>query len=177
MRLIPTTRATVIWRIVVVAVLLFLLLFSLETFRECWACRCTLGNGLWYSLRQYRLYHEGHYPQDIGSVAAACYGDRVETNANVLLILPSCPGARTHLSLATTNGSLRSDYIYINWEPYFGTNAVPTDYPVFYDRHLANHWWLGVNVCTTSREFWDFRAHWLRDFSSRHPEYHLLIPD
>jgi len=56
-------------------------------------------------------------------------------------------------------------------------NFVLRPYPLVYDRHMANHWGLGINVLTTSRIFWDFRARWLRDFAKKHPAYELPLPD
>jgi hypothetical protein len=154
-----------------------LLIVSLMLMSEFFTCRSKLRNVFLNNLMEYRIYHGGHNPPNIVSVAAAFPGFIEETNADVLLGRLSCPSSRTRLSLTSTTKSLRSDFIYMNWEPYFGTNAVPEDYPLFYDGRLANHFGMGVNVLTTSRLFWDFRAHWLRDFAAKHPEYHVPIPE
>jgi hypothetical protein len=84
-----------------------------------------------------------------------------------------CPGA------GRRGGAMpnQEDYVYINWEPFFGTNNVPNNYPLLYDRRLSNHKGLGINVVTPSACFWDYGARWVKGFAVNHPEYNLEIPN
>ena len=148
-----------------------------KTILDATRCRNNLRNNLSNGIQLYRLAHEGLYPSDINSVASAFPGlERSKTNTDILMGRLTCPGNESRL-FRTTNDSVIGDYIYINWGPHFGTNAIPMDYPLIYDRRLANHWGLGVNVLTSSRSFWDFRAKWLKNFSLNHPEYRLPMPE
>jgi hypothetical protein len=168
-------RRLIIKRIAIAAVGVALLLAILKQLHEASLCRHKLANVFLNNLVQYRLDHDGHWPPDIISVAAAFPGgDRQETDTNLLLGRLSCPGAGRG---ASRNGTLQSDYIYMNWELHLGTNAVPINYPLFYDRRLANHFGLGVNVLTANGLFWDFRALRLKKFVAEHPEYHIPLPE
>jgi hypothetical protein len=146
-------------------------------------CRSKLG-AFDSHIKNYQVEHgQSTYPPDI--VALATYRqavpmDHSQTNYALTSLL-ICPAHRSRWLAADTvtisNVSTQSEYVYINWKPFFGTNQVPPNYPLVYDRRMANHWGLGVNVLTTSRIFWDFRARWLRDFAEKHPEYNLPLPD
>ena len=161
---------------IIVAALVLLFGFS-KGIQEAILCRSILRNALFNNFQQYRLDHAGHYPPDIISFAAAFPGgDRVETNRDILIGRLTCPGAGAKSS-AIAKGEIESDFIYVNWEPFFGADDLPIGCPLFYDRRLSNHYGLGVNVLTTDRRFFDFRARWLRKFTADHPEYGLRLPD
>jgi hypothetical protein len=103
----------------------------------------------------------------------------LEASNNGSIIL-SCPGVKSRY-IVFTNADSDSDYIYINWEQYLGTNPPSTPYPVVYDRRLKNHWGFGINIGTFDAQgfhvFWDYRANWLRKFAADHPDYKIVLPE
>ena len=156
-------------------------IFLLKQVTEAAHCRRKLLS-LYSNIHIHTTRHAGHHAADIIAVAtcrnSALLGvemTHARSNYWISVLLTCKPGAKR--SLTTTNAALESDYIYINWEQFFGTNY-PPNYPLMYDRHMRNHWGMGVNVLTTDgRRFWDYRVRWLRDFAQKHPEYELLLPD
>jgi hypothetical protein len=70
------------------------------------------------------------------------------------------------------------DYVFLNWSRAFThVKDVPGDYPLAYDRKLANHVGRGIFVLKVDGSvIWDSDAQWLHNFSIRHPEYRVLIP-
>jgi hypothetical protein len=70
------------------------------------------------------------------------------------------------------------DYTYINWSTIFAhVKEVPGDYPLAYDRTLANHVGRGVYVIKVDGTvIWDEGAYWIRRFSAQHPEYRVPVP-
>jgi hypothetical protein len=89
-----------------------------------------------------------------------------------------CPGPETPFDPDTA--TLDSfGYSYINWSTrsFAHIIEVPGDYPLAYDRKLSNHSGRGVFVLQVNgRVMWDPGAEWVRDFSVRHPEFHIPIP-
>jgi hypothetical protein len=166
-------------RAVIVLVALVFAFFVLGQILESVACRSRL-RVLHFDVRTYREKHDEHYPPNIFCVANAFHSNvwsPIEFTNNILgWDLLSCPGVGRKLLAAPTNVD-ECDYAYVNWEPFFGTNTVPNDYPLIYDRRLSNHKGLGINVLTTTSCFWDYRARWLKAFAASHPEYHLPIPE
>lgn len=97
------------------------------------------------------------------------------TNGAPDLFLLTCPGVQQFRS---ANRESEGDYTYINWSLILGTNRVPDDYPLAYDKRLSNHSGMGINVVLVHGfAFWDFRAHWLKRFAAEHPKYHLPLPE
>ena len=168
-------------RAAVALVALVLLFFVGEQYRKALSCRSVLSV-LWFNEHIYCHDHGGHHPADIVSIAGAFPDalsgqERTNMNTNSVARLLACPGVG-RISKATTVAAIESDYIYINWEPFYGTSTAPAQYPMIYDRSLSNHRGFGVNVLTVGgRCFWDFRAHWLRGFAAKHPEYRIPLPD
>ena len=77
-----------------------------------------------------------------------------------------------------TNADSWTDYIFLNWEAILGSNSVPSDYPLAYDRRLGNHKGKGVNVLRVDGlAFWDPGAKWLAAFADRHPSFRVPIPE
>ena len=166
-------------RVGLLLVAILVVFIALIPIRQALACRSQL-RVLVSNLHMYRLQCGGHYPPDILVTANAFYMDasrkQIPFSGNKLAWMNlSCPGVGREYSTAPT--AKQSDYVYVNWEPFFGTNDAPAQYPLFYDRSLSNHLRIGVNVITTTSFFWDFRGHWLRDFAEKHPEYHLPMPE
>lgn len=145
-------------------------------------CRSIMTNALLNNLRQFQVEHDNHWPTDIYTVATATMiphmTDEAKDSAftNFIMGRLTCPGVSKGAT-STTNLNEESNYVYINWEPFFKTNSVPQGYPLFYDRKLSNHHGLGINVLTTSGLFFDFRGRWLKDFSAKHPEFQLPLPE
>lgn len=168
--------------IVVIAVIIAT--FLLQKYLDGEKCRSKL-RVLYSHIKHYQVEHgQSSYPPDI--VALVTYRhplpwDHSQTNYKLtsLLICPTHRGRwLADETVTISNVSTESEYVYINWAPFFRTNPVPPNYPLVYDRRTDNHWGLGVNVLVTpGRAFWDFRARWLRDFAKRHPEYKLPLPD
>ena len=91
-------------------------------------------------------------------------------------LLLTCPGKRPRVATLPSVVD-QSDYIYANWEPFLGTNDVPDNYPLIYDKHMANHSSMGINVLTRRGPSWDFRARSLARFAKEYPKYGLVVPD
>jgi len=88
-----------------------------------------------------------------------------------------CPGTGRD---QTGKGEMKEediDYVYVNWSRWYKTSEeVPGEYPLAYDRRLANHAGQGVNVVAVDRHaFWDPDAKWLRNFAQNHPEYDIPL--
>ena len=138
-------------------------------------CRAVMQNGIMWCIFEYKKSHEGRAPRDLIDLALH-YRDEWTTNNDRVSFL-SCPGVKEG-GLDTATLKETSDYIYINWEPMFGTNEPPSGYPVIYDRRLSNHGGLGINVFATGGPpFWDWRGHWLKKFAAEHPDTHLIMPE
>ena len=145
-------------------------LFVLEQKRRIWACQNRLV-ALKSTFQGYRYDHNWDYPPDLASSAAWMF-DGASLPTNEVKILLSCPGVGVDRRDPQDIG----DYTYIDWQKLLGTNAVPGEYPLIYDGKLSNHLGLGINILPVSGKcFWDFRAHWLKRFAAKHPEYHLAL--
>jgi hypothetical protein len=166
-------------RAVYVLAPLMLVFYGLEQLRVTWSCRDLLSV-LSFNVRWYRTENGEHRPSDIFCVANAFYSNAFSpsefTNSPAARVHLFCPGVgRESSRLKNVN---ECDYTYVNWEPFFGTNSVPNDYPLIYDRRLSNHRGLGINVVTCGGScFWDYRARWLRAFAAKHPEYHVPVAE
>ena len=157
--------------VIFVAIICVIFVLVLEQGRRIWGCQNRLAS-LRSTFQDYRHDHNWDYPLDLTSSASWMY-DGASRSTNSVNLLLSCPGAHSHGKAPQD----LSDYTYINWQRLLGAKAVPGAYPLIYDRKLSNHLGLGINVMTTNgRCFWDFRAHWLKSFISKHPEYHLSFP-
>lgn len=141
-------------------------------------CKLKLLNVLYNNWVQYRTDHNGNWPNDIVTVAGAFPGmGFVETNLQKLAWRVSCPGRGKKAGRGPGTDQFFGDYHYVNWSVYFGTNEAPSGFPLFYDKSLANHRGLGVNIITVEgRAFWDFRGHWIKKFAEEHPEYDIPLP-
>jgi hypothetical protein len=150
---------------------IFCTLFVLEHGRRILSCRSRLM-ALRSTFQDYRHDHNWDYPLDITSSASWRF-DGGSLSTDTVNMLLSCPGAHPQ----GRGPQDLIDYTYIDWQRFLGTNAVPGEYPLIYDRKLSNHLGLGINVSTVNgRCFWDFRAHWLKGFIAKHPEFHLSFP-
>jgi hypothetical protein len=138
-----------------------------------WQCRNELFTVRW-DIHDYCRGHTNHFPPDIFSAVAYNWQDVHSKTSNQVLFILTCPGTSTRTA---ANISPEPDYTYINWEEILGTTNVPSFYPLAYDKRLSNHLNLGVNVAPISgKVFWDFKAHWLKAFAAKYPEYHLPLP-
>lgn len=132
-------------------------------------CQAVMHDVLLNDLKEYRHKYDGQYPPDLA--AAENFN-----NPGGKLDFVTCPGVGIRTLPAA--GGTNADYIYVNWGLTFGTNDVPGNYPVIYDRRLANHKGLGVNVITMDgRHFFDRHASWLQKFTNSYPQYHLTMPE
>lgn len=116
-------------------------------------------------------------PQDLTSVAAKV---PIISRQNIYLRLSPilCPGSETPFH-RNKPAAEASDYTYINWSSAFAHMAdIPPEYPLAYDRKLANHLQRGIFVLRVDGSvMWDRGAEWIREFSKRHPDYHVLVPE
>jgi hypothetical protein len=159
------TRHTVlaVGILVLVFGLAVILIHPLERYQR---ARCNellklIGNAVWV----YRGEH-GRLPQQFEVLSN-------ELSNPVFLI---CPGSG-HSPGSLTNADSWADYTLIDWSVVLGTNAVPDNYPIAYDRFMSNHAGHGVNVLTVDGFVrWDSNAEWLKKFSAEHPEAKLPMP-
>jgi hypothetical protein len=87
-----------------------------------------------------------------------------------------CPAVQTP---ADPNRAGSFGYRYVDWSArqFAGIKDVPGEYPLVYDNALSNHVYRGVYVLKVDGSImWDAGAEWIREFSSRHPEYHIVVP-
>jgi hypothetical protein len=72
-----------------------------------------------------------------------------------------------------TNGF---DYVYVDWSGTFErVQDIPAEYPLAYDRRLANHLRKGIYVLKVNGAvFWDADASWIQQFSKTN--HHIQIP-
>lgn len=88
-----------------------------------------------------------------------------------------CPGTH-HVAGRFGNADSWADYTLIDWSVFLGTNVVPNDYPIAYDRFMSNHRNQGVNVLTIGGLVrWDSEAKWLKKFGADHPNIKLTMPE
>lgn len=123
-----------------------------------------------FCVRNYSDEHAGKFPQNLQQVVDV---DDSLARAPFLLV---CPGSG-RLPGAVTNVAAWTDYTFIDWPTVLGTNAVPKNYPIAYDRSMSNH--AGHAVCVLTADGlvrWDSNAEWLRKFSTEHPEAKLPTP-
>ncbi len=161
-----------IFGILVCLSLLVLLAFWIKNARERAIQQDCLSNlhAIGFCVRLYLADKDGKYPRNLQQVVDA---DNSIARAPFLLV---CHGTGK-LPGAVTNVAAWTDYTFIDWPAVLGTNAVPTNYPVAFDRSLSNHAGHGVCVLTADGLVrWDSNAEWLRKFSAEHPEAKLPMP-
>ncbi|MGD0207040.1 MAG: hypothetical protein ABSC89_05480 [Verrucomicrobiota bacterium] len=89
-----------------------------------------------------------------------------------------------------TNVTEWMDYFYVPWPSVTG---VYTNYPLMYDRRLANHGGKGINILLVEQAvhpavphkpetfhgqfFWDEDARWLQKFAKEHPDLKVPLPE
>jgi hypothetical protein len=116
------------------------------------------------------------FPQDLASINVKIplvSQSRIRLRLSPVL----CPGSEIPFDKNEFITNV-SDYVYINWSSTFGHVAeVPGEYPLAYDRRLANHLGKGVYVVKVNGSVvWDADAQWIRQFSTKNPELHIPIP-
>ena len=118
----------------------------------------------------FQVTHDGHWPSDIVSLAAAdADGHLPPSMINARL---TCPGR------GEADDPQTSDYIYINWKSLLSTNNIPGDFPLIYDRHSSNHHGWGINVMRVDGTcFWDFRGRWLKAFAKTNSNANLSFDE
>lgn len=117
----------------------------------------------------------GHYPTNLAFVVQAFTMTSEKRRLRLHPLL--CPESESPLK----SGELQereADYTYVNWSAWFAdSQAVPKDYPMFYDRSMSNHKGRGIFLIRIDGSvIWDPGATWLRGFANHHPEYTIPIP-
>ncbi len=122
-----------------------------------------LGN----AIRTYKADQQGELPHQLTILSN-------ELDNPAFLV---CPGSG-HEPGSFANADSWTDYTFIDWSVVLGTNPVPGDYPIAYDRFMSNHCSHGINVLTVDGFVrWDPQAEWLRNFAAEHPKFKLRIPE
>lgn len=115
------------------------------------------------------LYHEEHeekYPVTLSTLMAE------SGMSNGIQRLLRCPG-----NYAPEQDHTRPDYLYIDWTQWFGTNVVPPEYPLLYDRQFSNHAGQGINIVRIdATRMWDPNAKWLIGFAAKNPKFKIVLP-
>jgi hypothetical protein len=125
--------------------------------------------------------HEGHLPTDLSLLTSGSY-----LGSEKLFV---CPW-RSRQAGSWTNVTEWMDYFYIPWPSVTGAC---TNYPLMYDRRLANHAGKGINILLVEQAvhpavppepatfhgqfFWDENARWLRKFVREHPDLKIPLPE
>jgi hypothetical protein len=119
----------------------------------------------------YRQDHEERFPP---SLARLMTESGMSDGVSRLLVCPGLKSATGGAALSTESAS----YIFVNWSAWFlDERRVPPEFPLFYDRRLANHAGNGVNVVQVNGTvFWDLHCKWLKDFSASNPKYGIRVP-
>jgi hypothetical protein len=87
-----------------------------------------------------------------------------------------CPASEVPIeSDSITN---RFDYLYVDWSGAFErVEDIPGQYPLAYDRRLANHLRKGIYVLQVNGSvFWDVDANWVQEFSRTNRHFQTPIP-
>jgi hypothetical protein len=121
---------------------------------------------LGYAIRVYQTGH-GHLPRQLS----------VLSNDLLSPSLLICPGSG-HAPGSFQNANTWTDYEFMDWALFLGTNTVPGGYPIAYDRSIRSHVGRGVNVVNVNGLVrWDPAAQSLIAFAAEHPEVKLRIPE
>lgn len=87
-----------------------------------------------------------------------------------------CPGVKSPADLQRADSF---GYTYVDWSArtFARIEDVPRDYPLVYDNAYSNHLDRGIYVLKVDGSvIWYAGGAWLLEFSSKHPEYHILAP-
>src|SRR3990172_8864324 len=104
----------------------------------------------------YPTENNGQLPSDLESL------DKVDKELIIRILV--CPGTG-HAPGGFTNMNSWVDYTFVDWSAILGTNAVPNDYPIVYDRRMSNHNGRGINILMVDGTVeWDSNAKWLKKF-------------
>jgi prepilin-type processing-associated H-X9-DG protein len=124
------------------------------------------------AVKEFPYDHSGDRPRTLDDALSNIGFADAERSAEIL----RCPG----ITSVTASGDLesRTGYHYVDWSRWFGrTNVVPAFYPLIYDLSIHNHDGRGINIVFVDGSIiWDEGAKTLRDFSFKHPEYKLPLP-
>jgi hypothetical protein len=141
-------------------------------------CLSTLRSTGW-ALGQFCRDHSGKLPENF------CLISNDISNPRLFV----CPwdGKRPG---SWTNITEWMDYFYVYWP---GVEGVYSNYPLMYDRRLANHGGKGINILLVEQaahpavphepetfhgqSFWDEDAKWLRQFAKEHPDLRIPMPE
>jgi len=150
--------------LILVAVLAIIFIHPVSRYQSV-RCREQLKT-LGYAVQVYQGDH-GHLPRQLS----------ILSNELINPALLVCPGSG-HTPGSFTNADSWTDFTFIDWSAVLGTNAVPGDYPIAYDRSISSHGGRGVNVLTVGGFVrWDANTKWLRKFVSEHPKAKLAMPE
>lgn len=190
----------------IVKLISFLLIFGLITITALWLSRFNADYFICHSnlknihslIYQYSLDHSGKFPQNL-YVLYEEYGagfpeaficpqssnikhkeelDKLLNKRNRNIVIPTMDNNQLAEKCQLFNKY--SGYIYIFWPNNKGENFF--DYPMVYDRLLANHKGKGINVLSISQKnnyniYFDKNAEWLTKFAKSHPEYLIPLPE
>lgn len=89
-----------------------------------------------------------------------------------------CPGTESNLG-APKDVHQWMDYIFLDWSLWQADSITfGGDYPLMYDRALANHGGRGVYVLRVDGTvIWDPGAEWLKRFAVEHPQLKIRLPN
>jgi hypothetical protein len=147
-----------------VAVVVIILIHPVSRYQRV-RCREQL-KALGYAVQVYRS-DQSHLPHQLCVLSSELINP----------VLLTCPGSR-HTPGSFTNADSWADYTFVDWSVVFGTNTVPDNYPIAYDRFMSNHAGHGVNILTVNGFVkWDPNAEWLKKFATEHPDAKLPMPE
>ena len=142
---------------------------------DCLSCLRSTG----WAFKQYRVDNEGRLPEKLSLMSSDIDDPHLWT----------CPWDRKRPG-SWTNVTEWIDYFYVPWPSVTG---VYTNYPLMYDRRLANHSGKGINVVLVEQAvnpgipghpetfhgqiFWDEGAKWLQKFAKEHPDLKMPLPE
>jgi hypothetical protein len=121
---------------------------------------------VWYGFRNYYEL-TGRYPHP---------NELRLMDQDVVALQFICP-SKGRSSADWSNVTELTSYIINDGWP--GLQADPgQEFPLMYDRQLANHAGDGINIVTVGgRVFWDSRGDWIRQFAREHPDWHIPMPE
>jgi len=147
----------------IIGFLTVILVYPVDRYEQV-RCREQL-KAIGYAVQVYKSDH-GQLPHQISVLSNELI------NPDLLI----CPGSG-HTVGNFSKADSWADYTFIDWFTYFGTNSVPTDYPLLYDHSLSDHDGEGINICDANGYVhWDPHAEWLKKFAVRHSNYTIPIP-
>lgn len=143
-----------------------------ESQLECAGCLNTLE----FHIKLYASENDGRFPANIAELLK--WSGAEQGFFEPLLLCPR-PRETTNSPRSVEEWMVTADewmdYIYVPWQ---NPSELPGNYPLIYDRRLANHKGKGINIVLLNGQvMWDRNAQYLKEFIKEHPDLDVPLPE